>query len=78
MRAVVLVQVEQQYRSDLTAENLRILPGVQTAFRVTGPYDIIVDVSALEMEELSEKVGRIQATAGITRTITMIVLPPVE
>jgi DNA-binding Lrp family transcriptional regulator len=53
------------------ARDIRKVEGVASAEDVSGPYDVIVRISASDMDELGRAVvGRIQAIEGITRTLT--------
>ena len=53
------------------AGEIREIPGVESADDVSGPYDVIVRVSAPDMDTLGQLVvSRIQAVEGITRTLT--------
>ena len=53
------------------AQEIRSLDGVQDAEDVSGPYDVVVRVSADNMDELGKMVvTRIQTIEGITRTLT--------
>jgi DNA-binding Lrp family transcriptional regulator len=47
------------------------ITGVQQAQAVAGPYDVIVRAEARNIDELGQLVvARVQAVAGITRTLT--------
>lgn len=47
------------------------IDGVRAAEDVTGPYDVIARAEAADMDELGRMVvARIQAVAGIERTLT--------
>ena len=53
------------------ATQIAEIPGVTQAEDVTGPYDVIVRAEANNVDELGKLVvARIQAVAGITRTLT--------
>lgn len=53
------------------ARDIRRVEGVESAEDVSGPYDVIVRISASDMDELGRAVvGKIQAIEGITRTLT--------
>ncbi len=70
VRAYVLIQTEVgQAASVVTA--VRSLPGVVEADNVTGSYDAVVVTEAESLNELARMVvSRIQATPGITHTLT--------
>jgi DNA-binding Lrp family transcriptional regulator len=53
------------------ASEIRAIDGVEFADDVSGPYDVIVRVSASDMDSLGKLVvGRLQMVEGITRTLT--------
>jgi DNA-binding Lrp family transcriptional regulator len=70
VQAYVLIQTEVG-KAAVVAEQVRGIPGVDTADDVTGPYDVIVRASSDDVDSLGKLVvARIQAVDGITRTLT--------
>lgn len=70
VQAYVLIQTEVG-KAAVVAEEVRDIPGVDTADDVTGPYDVIVKASSEDVDSLGKLVvARIQAVGGITRTLT--------
>lgn len=70
VQAYVLIQTEVG-KAAVVAEEVRNIPGVDTADDVTGPYDVIVKASSEDVDSLGKLVvARIQAVDGITRTLT--------
>ena len=70
VNAYILIQTEVGKAAAVAAE-IAALPGVQSAEDVTGPYDVIVRAEANSVDELGKLVvARVQAVAGITRTLT--------
>ena len=70
VQAYVLIQTEVG-KAAVVAEEVRSIPGVETADDVTGPYDVIVRASSDDVDSLGKLVvARIQAVDGITRTLT--------
>lgn len=70
VQAYVLIQTEVG-KAALVAEEVRTIPGVQAADDVTGPYDVIIRASAEDVDQLGKLVvAKVQAIAGITRTLT--------
>lgn len=70
MQAFVLIQTEVG-KAAVVAEQVRGIPGVDSADDVTGPYDVIVKASSEDVDSLGKLVvARIQAVDGITRTLT--------
>ncbi|HJS72184.1 MAG TPA: Lrp/AsnC ligand binding domain-containing protein [Acidimicrobiia bacterium] len=70
VQAYVLIQTEVG-KAAVVAEEVRNIPGVDSADDVTGPYDVIVRASSEDVDSLGKLVvARIQAVDGITRTLT--------
>jgi DNA-binding Lrp family transcriptional regulator len=68
--AYILVQTEVGKVAQV-AKDIIDITGVQQAQAVTGPYDVIVRAEAQNIDELGQLVvARVQAVAGITRTLT--------
>jgi DNA-binding Lrp family transcriptional regulator len=68
--AYILVQTEVGKAAQV-AKDIIDITGVQQAQAVTGPYDVIVRAEAQNIDELGQLVvARVQALAGITRTLT--------
>ena len=58
-------------RAEVVAKQLAALAGVLSAEYVTGPYDVVVRVTADTMTDLQNSVvPSVQQVAGITRTLT--------
>ncbi len=70
MEAYVLIQTEVG-RAEVVAKQLAALAGVVSAEYVTGPYDVVVRISADTLAALqSDVVPAVQQVPGITRTLT--------
>ncbi len=70
MEAYVLIQTEVG-RAEVVAKQLAGLPGVVSAEYVTGPYDVVLRISADTLALLqSDVVPAVQQVPGITRTLT--------
>ncbi|SEQ16282.1 AsnC family protein [Mycobacterium sp. 88mf] len=70
MEAYVLIQTEVG-RAEVVAKQLSALPGVVSAEYVTGPYDVVLRISADTLALLqSDVVPAVQQVPGITRTLT--------
>ena len=68
--AYILIQTEVGKAAQVAKDSIDI-PGVLEAQAVTGPYDVIVRAEAQNIDELGQLVvARVQAVAGITRTLT--------
>jgi DNA-binding Lrp family transcriptional regulator len=68
--AYILVQTEVGKAAQV-AKDIIDITSVQQAQAVTGPYDVIVRAEAQNIDELGQLVvARVQAVAGITRTLT--------
>jgi DNA-binding Lrp family transcriptional regulator len=63
--AYILIQTEVGKAAQVA------ITGVQQAQAVAGPYNVIVRAEARNIDELGQLVvARVQAVAGITRTLT--------
>jgi DNA-binding Lrp family transcriptional regulator len=70
VNAYILIQTEVG-KAAAVAQEISALKGVAIAEDVTGPYDVIVRAEARSMDELGKLVvAKVQAVAGITRTLT--------
>ena len=68
--AYILIQTEVGKAAQV-AKDIAEIKGVQQAQAVAGPYDVIVRAEARNIDELGQLVvARVQAVAGITRTLT--------
>ncbi|HYY43955.1 MAG TPA: Lrp/AsnC ligand binding domain-containing protein [Actinomycetota bacterium] len=69
VKAYILIQTA--VNAAHVANEIRNIKGVEAADDVSGPYDVIVRVSAEDMDALGRLVvANIQAVEGITRTLT--------
>jgi DNA-binding Lrp family transcriptional regulator len=74
VHAYILIQTEVGKAADV-AEAIGQLDGVTNAEGVTGPYDVIVRAQAQDVDELGKLVvAKVQAVAGITRTVSCTVV----
>ena len=70
--AYVLISVEAGKTFDVL-EEVRRVEGVLEAHAVTGEYDIIAKVEAVNLNDLGEKiVGEIHKIKGVIKTVTAI------
>ncbi|HJE60421.1 MAG TPA: Lrp/AsnC ligand binding domain-containing protein [Nocardiopsis listeri] len=70
VQAYILVQTEVGQAAEV-AERIRAIDGVEKANDVTGPYDVIVQAEADDIDALGTLVvARIQRLDGIARTLT--------
>jgi DNA-binding Lrp family transcriptional regulator len=70
VEAYVLIQTEVG-RAEVVAKQLAALPGVVSAEYVTGPYDVVLRISADTPAVLqADVVPAVQQVPGITRTLT--------
>jgi DNA-binding Lrp family transcriptional regulator len=68
--AYILIQTEVGKAAQV-ARDIAKIKGVQQAEDVTGPYDVIVQAEARNIDELGRLVvAHVQAVDGITRTLT--------
>ena len=66
----MLIQTEVG-RAEVIAKQLAGLPGVLSSEYVTGPYDVVVRIGVLSVDELQASVvPKVQQVVGVTRTLT--------
>ena len=71
-KAYVLIETAVG-KSREVAESLKGIQGMQAVDAVTGPYDIIAVVGALDLNAVGDLVtSRIHAVDGIIRTVTCL------
>lgn len=74
VQAYVLIQTHSGRASEV-ATTIAAIDGVTSSEAVTGPYDVIVSVTAQDVDALGHLVvTRIQPVAGIDRTLTCPVI----
>jgi DNA-binding Lrp family transcriptional regulator len=74
VHAYILIQTEVGKAATVAAA-IAELEGVTQAEGVTGPYDVIVRAEATNVDELGKLVvAKVQAVAGITRTVSCTVV----
>lgn len=74
VNAYILIQTEVG-KAAAVAQEIAEIPGVTSAEDVTGPYDVIVRAEAESVDALGKLVvARVQAVAGIMRTLTCTVV----
>ena len=70
VQAYILIQTEVG-KASRVAKSVSAISGVTLAEGVTGPYDVIMRAESQSMEDLGRTVlAKVQAVAGITRTLT--------
>jgi DNA-binding Lrp family transcriptional regulator len=74
VNAYILIQTEVG-KANAVAQAIAAIPGVTSAEDVTGPYDVIVRAEADSVDLLGKLVvAKVQAVAGIMRTLTCTVV----
>ena len=70
VQVYILIQTDVG-KAGSVAKAVSALPGVTLAEAVTGPYDVVMRAEAPSMEDLGRSIlSKVQAVAGITRTLT--------
>lgn len=70
VQAYILVQTDIGRASEV-ARAIMLIDGVTASDDVTGPYDVIVRAEAASVDDLGKLIlAKVQAVAGITRTLT--------
>jgi len=72
--AYILIQTDAG-KAFIVAAALRELPGVAQAASLAGPYDVIAQARARDIDELATLVtSQVQALDGVRRTVTCPVI----
>lgn len=73
-RAYLLVESEAGKTSEVL-DGLRRLPGITMVDAVTGPYDVVAQVSAADSEAIGKLVlNEVHSLPGVRHTLTCLVL----
>ena len=73
-RAYIMIETAPGKSRDVI-KALGSIPAVDAANAVTGPYDVIVEVTAQDLNEIGDLVSRrVHTINGISRTLTCFVL----
>lgn len=75
MEAYVLIDAEPGKIWEVADATLKIR-GVKKANAVAGQFDAIVFVQFIKMDELGGIIQKIQGLKGVSRTQTLMVIPP--
>jgi DNA-binding Lrp family transcriptional regulator len=73
MRAYMFINALHGQSLALTKE-IREVPGVQAADAITGDYDILASVQAVDLAELRAIMAGVQEIGGVLKTTTCMVL----
>ena len=74
VRSIVMVKLSPKAQSNKIIEFIRKMAGVNSAYTITGGYDVFVDVGASNTTELQEKIISIRNQKGVNNTLTMTIL----
>ena len=58
------------------AEAVKRIKGVKLAQAVTGQFDVVIYIERKTIDELSSIIKKLQTIKGVTKTQTLITLPP--
>ncbi len=74
LRAYILIETVVGTSTKVVA-SLKAMKGVKSADFVTGPYDVIVEVEAIEEGVLGDLLeNHVRRVPGITKTVTCLVV----
>ena len=74
LRAYILIETVVGTSSKVVA-SLKAMNGVKSADRVTGPYDVIVEVEAVGEEALGDLLeDQVRRVPGINKTVTCLIV----
>jgi len=72
--AIILISLNPSFPTSEISDILMTIPNVENAYEVTGQYDIVAIVSAMNIAEVNECIEKIRRVEGVTNTNTMIIL----
>jgi len=72
--AIILISLNPSFPTSEISDILMTIPNVENAYEVTGQYDIVAIVSAINIAEVNECIEKIRRVEGVTNTNTMIIL----
>ena len=75
MEAYILLEAESSKIWDVITASLKI-KGIKKTQAVAGQYDAVALVNFKNMDDLGEVIEKIQKLKGVSRTQTLIAIPP--
>jgi DNA-binding Lrp family transcriptional regulator len=72
--AIILISISPSFPTSKISSLLMEIPNVENVYEVTGQYDIVAIVTAMNIVEVNECVEKIRRVEGVTNTNTMIIL----
>ena len=72
--AIALLSTDPSLPTSEVSKALKQLSNVETVYEITGPYDIAVIISGLNITEVDECLEKIRRSKGVAHTNTMIIL----
>jgi len=72
--AIILISLNPSFPTSEISDILMKIPNVENVYEVTGQYDIVAVVSAMNIAEVNECIEKIRRVEGVTNTNTMIIL----
>ena len=72
--AITLLATNPTQPTQEGSKRIREITNVETAYEVTGEYDIVAVISGMNVVEVNECIEKIRRVEGIMKTNTMIVL----
>jgi nitrate reductase NapAB chaperone NapD len=58
------------------ADGIKKIEGVKLSQAVTGQFDVVIYIESETIDELSSVIKKLQTIKGVTKTQTLIALPP--
>ena len=72
--ALVLIEATSDRRLKDISEDVGRLGNVQRSAVISGPYDIVAWIEALNSEKVSHLINEIRDVSGVERTVTNVVI----
>jgi len=72
--AIALLSTNPALPTQVVSKRIQAIPNVETIYEVTGEYDIVAVIGAMNVGEVNECIEKIRHVEGIQKTNTMIIL----
>jgi DNA-binding Lrp family transcriptional regulator len=73
-QAITLLATNPAQPTQEVSKKIQAIPNVETTYEVSGEYDIVAVIGAMNMTEVNECIEKIRMVEGIVKTNTMIIL----
>jgi len=76
--AITYVSVSPSHPTSDVSRKLKAIPGVETIYETTGPFDIAAIIKGANISEVNKSVEEIRRIDGVLKTETTIILRTIQ